>query len=96
MNTIYKIRLLVTGLLSLLTVTAGAQAAGDAAAQKTPAQVPQAFLEPSFYIWLLVAFILVIVIIALSQAVNSLSRTIQEKSGLPAAASSRGALRGRL
>ncbi len=85
MNTIYKNRLLVTGLLSLLTVTAGAQAAGDAAAEKTPPQVPQTFLEPSFYIWLLVAFILVIVIIALSQAVNSLSRTIQEKSGSPAA-----------
>jgi cytochrome c oxidase cbb3-type subunit 3 len=83
MNTFCKSRLLATGLLGLLAQAATAQTAGDAAAPKAPTLIPQTFLEPSFYIWLLVAFILVIVIIALSQAVNSLSRTIQEKSGLP-------------
>lgn len=82
MNTSKKNRLLGTVLISLMSNVAAAQATGETVA-KAPNLVPQILLEPSFYIWLLVAFILLVVIIALSQAVNALSRTIQEKSGMP-------------
>lgn len=68
-----------TGIMVFLSMQGFAQAATEQVKKSEPVQIPQMFFEPVTYIWLLMGFILIITIYALSRSVNALTRELERQ-----------------